>query len=178
MMAATAGRGGRQAADSLRFGKTWFDRRLVPSSSAKVFPDYIPSPIRSDYGEACAIVDLSPKASATLARRCLQGMIRDFWGISRPKLIQEIQELQGKVDSDVWSAIDALRKVGNIGAHMESDIDVIVDVDDDEAAKLIWLIELLMKEWYVAGHDRQERVQQVISVAQAKQAAKDGSTKP
>jgi len=163
---------------SRQFGKTWFDRRLVPSSSARVFPDYIPIPIRSDYEEACAIVDLSPKASATLARRCLQGMIRDFWGVSKPKLIQEIQELQGRVDPDVWGVIDALRKVGNIGAHMEADIDVIVDVDDQEAAKLIWLIELLMKEWYIARHDRQERGQQVIAVAQAKQTAKVDSTKP
>ncbi len=54
--------------------------RLIPPSSAKVFPDYVPEPIREDYKEACAIRDLSPKASATLSRRCLQGMIRDFWG--------------------------------------------------------------------------------------------------
>ena len=55
--------------------------RLVPASKAKVFPDYIPVAIRDDYTEACAIKDLSPKASATLARRALQGMIRDFWQV-------------------------------------------------------------------------------------------------
>ena len=72
--------------------------------------------------------------------------------------------VQAKVDRDVWHAIDALRKVGNIGAHMEADINVIVDVDDGEAGKLIWLIELLMKEWYIARHDRQQRVREVIAV--------------
>jgi hypothetical protein len=105
-------------------------------------------------------------------------MIRDFWGISKPKLGQEIHELQGKVDSDVWSAIDALRKVGNVGAHMEADINVIVDVDDDEAAKLIWLIELLMKEWYVVRHERQKRVREVIEVAEAKRVVKTVDSKP
>lgn len=55
--------------------KAW---RLVPPSFAQVWPEYVPAPIRSDYEEACAIRDPSPKASATLARRCLQGMIRDF----------------------------------------------------------------------------------------------------
>ena len=36
----------------------------------------IPIPqLMDDYEEACAIVNLSPKASATLSRRCLQGMI-------------------------------------------------------------------------------------------------------
>lgn len=51
---------------------------LIPPSFAKVFPDYVPKPVRDDYTEACVIRDLSPKASATLSRRCLQGMIRDF----------------------------------------------------------------------------------------------------
>lgn len=44
---------------------------LKPQSSAKPFPSYIPTPILQDYGEACLIRDLSPKGSATLARRCL-----------------------------------------------------------------------------------------------------------
>src|SRR5438067_237160 len=46
--------------------QTW---NLVPPSSARVFPDYVPKPVRDDYAEACLIRDLSPKASATLSRR-------------------------------------------------------------------------------------------------------------
>jgi hypothetical protein len=160
------------------YGRARLHQRLLPQSTARVFPTYIPAPIRQDYEEACAIVDLSPKASATLARRCLQGMIRDYWGVSKPRLIDEVRELKDNVDAEVWSAIDALRKVGNIGAHMEADINVIVDVDDGEAAKLIWLIELLMKEWYVARHERQQRVQEVIAVAEGKQTAKASGKAP
>src|SRR6266849_6151096 len=59
------------------------DWKLVPSASVRVFPDYVPAPILGDYREACLIKDLSPKASATLSRRCLQGMIRDFWGFAK-----------------------------------------------------------------------------------------------
>ena len=55
---------------------------------------------------------------------------------------------------------------------MEADINVIVDVDEGEAGKLIWLIELLMKEWYIARHERQKGVQEVIAVAQGKQDAR------
>jgi hypothetical protein len=51
---------------------------LMPESDAKPQPDFIPKALVEDYTEACRIRDLSPKASATLARRCLQGMIRDF----------------------------------------------------------------------------------------------------
>lgn len=92
---------------------------LLPESEAKVLPDYIPEAIKEDYYEACHIRDLSPKTSATLARRCLQGMIRDFHGISKATLFDEIKELEEKVEQDVWESIDAVRQVGNIGAHMK-----------------------------------------------------------
>jgi hypothetical protein len=148
---------------------------LIPPSSAKVFPDYIPKPVRDDYLEACLIRDLSPKASATLSRRCLQGMIRDFWNISKPRLFDEIAVLQDKTDALTWSAIDAVRKIGNIGAHMEKDINVIVDVDPGEAQQLIGLIELLVKDWYVVRHDREERLKSIVKVRHEKDEAKSGA---
>jgi hypothetical protein len=42
--------------------------------------------------------------------------------------------------------------LGNIGAHMEADVNVIVDVEAGEAKLLIGLIETLVDEWYVARH--------------------------
>lgn len=92
--------------------------RLIPDSVSKPQPDYIPQALRDDYYEACKIRDLSPKTAATLARRCLQGIIQDFWGISGKTLYAEINELQTRIDAPLWGAIDAVRKVGNIGAHM------------------------------------------------------------
>jgi hypothetical protein len=149
--------------------ETW---SLIPPSTAKVFPNYVPQPIRDDYVEACKIRDLSPKASATLSRRCLQGMIRDFWGVSKPRLVEEINAIKDKVDADTWAAIDAVRSVGNIGAHMEKDINVIVDVDPEEAQMLIELIELLIRDWYIARYERAERLKAIVRVKDAKDAAK------
>ena len=139
-----------------------------------MFPDYVPKAIRDDYTEACAIRDLSPKASATLSRRSLQGIIRDFWGVSKSRLADEIEAIKDKTDTQTWDAIDAVRKIGNIGAHMEKDINVIVDVDPKEAQLLIELIELLVKDWYIAKHDREERLKKIVAVSQAKDAAKTG----
>ena len=59
--------------------------KLVPDLKAKPQPSYIPLQIVADYREAYLIASLSPKASATLSRRCLQGMIRDFHGVSGKK---------------------------------------------------------------------------------------------
>lgn len=144
--------------------------KIRPNSSAKQFPDYVPSAIKADYEEACAIVDLSPKASATLLRRCLQGMIRDFWGISGKTLNLEISALKDKIPGDLWSSIDALRQLGNIGAHMEKDTNVIVDIEPNEAIMLIELIELLMKEWYINREGRRKLFSSIQSTNQSKQS--------
>lgn len=150
--------------------KTW---QLLPESEAKVLPDYIPAAIKEDYYEACRIRNLSAKASATLARRCLQGMIRDFWNIRDSTLKKEIDALEEKVDVDVWESIDAVRSVGNIGAHMEKDINIIIDVEPEEAQLLISLIEQLIEEWYVHREDRRKRADSLKSLAATKKEAKE-----
>lgn len=149
--------------------KSW---QLIPESNAKPFPEYIPEPIRKDYEEACLIKDKSPKASATLSRRCLQGMIRDFHQIKQNNLFKAINALQQRVDPAVWKAIDAVRKVGNIGAHMEKDINLIIDVDPEEAELLIGLIERLLQEWYIARHERQKQMNEILELAKKKESVR------
>lgn len=141
---------------------------IYPNSLAKQYPDYIPKAIREDYEEACSIVNLSPKASATLCRRCLQGMIRDFWKISKNTLYEEINELKDKIPVSQWSAIDSTRSIGNIGAHMEKDVNVIVDIEPNEAKQLIKLIELLIDKWYVARNDEQQLLKSINDIKQDK----------
>ena len=157
--------------------KTFFDQSLLPQGTAKPQPEYIPVAIRDDYFEACLIRDLSPKASATLIRRCLQGMIRDFTGIRKGRLVDEIDTLrkavnEGTADRSITpetvDAIDHVRGVGNIGAHMEKDINMIVDVDPGEAQALIELVELLFEEWYVARETRREKLARIAKIAEDK----------
>lgn len=145
---------------------------LLPESMAKPFPDYIPLQIRDDYNEACLIRDKSPKASATLSRRCLQGIIRDFWEIKKDRLIDEIKALEGKVDTNTWTAIDSVRHIGNIGAHMEKDVNVIIDVEPEEAGLLIELIETLFTEWYVQRYEREQRMNKIVALANQKKEEK------
>jgi hypothetical protein len=142
--------------------------QLLPEANIQQIPDYVPSPIRQDYREAALIRKLSPKASATLARRCLQGMIRDFWGVSKNRLKDEIDAIRDKLDPTTADAIDAVRTLGNIGAHMEKDINAIADVDPGEAELLLQLIETLLKDWYVTRHTRAERMAKLIEAASAK----------
>jgi hypothetical protein len=143
---------------------------LIPAAEIRAFPDYIPPVILADYREACLIRELSPKASATLARRCLQGIVRDFWKVSKPRLVDEIEAIRPQIDPLTWTAIDAVRKVGNIGAHMERDINLVIDVDAGEATLLIQLVETLLTEWYVARFERERRMKELTAIAAAKKA--------
>lgn len=154
-------------------GKRQWD--LIPEVVYRHYPDYIPQQIRDDYVEACLIMDQSPKAAATLLRRCLQGMIRDFHGITKDKLGDAINELQGKITTPLWNAIDGLRKVGNIGAHMEKDVNLIVDIDPNEAEKLKKLIERLLDNWYIARHEEEALCAEIVGISDSKQAKRKGS---
>ncbi len=106
-------------------------------------------------------------------------MIQDFCNIRGGTLDWEIRELRRQVDAheaprsvtlESVEAIDHVRKVGNIGAHMEKDINLIVDVDPGEAQALIELIELLFEEWYVERHERQKRLARVKEIREDKDA--------
>jgi hypothetical protein len=145
--------------------KVWY---LHPPSRARNFPNYVPKAVRDDYDEACLICDLSPKASATLSRRCLQGMVRDFWGVKTGNLYIEIDQIKDRVDPELWKAIDDIREVGNIGAHMQKDINHIIDVNKEEAYLLIRLIETLIEEWYIKREERKKRLKKLRDVDEKK----------
>lgn len=153
-------------------------RRLIPRSDARAFPEYVPAPIREDYEEACLIRELSPKAAATLARRALQGILRDYYQVKPGRLVDEIDALESTMEPELFEAIHGVRTVGNIGAHMEKDIDVIVEVDPDEADLLIELVETMIEETYVRREQRRRRLEQVAALAQAKEQERKALAAP
>lgn len=99
-------------------------------------------------------------------------MIRDFHGIIKSRLFDEIEALQDKIPAEQWRVIDSIRKIGNIGAHMEKDVDLIIDIDKDEADKLIKLIELLMRDWYINRYEQQKLYDEINDIADNKEKQK------
>ena len=96
-------------------------------------------------------------------------MIRDFWGISKARLVDEIDALKESVDPSTKKVLDALRKLGNIGAHPEKDINLIVDIEPNEAHKLLKFIELLMQKWYIERHENEQLLQDILDLDKDKQ---------
>lgn len=66
-------------------------------------------------------------------------------------------------------ALSTIRRIGNIGAHMEKDINLIIDIDPGEAEKLIKLIEHLLDQWYINRHEEQQLYADIIDIDETKQ---------
>ena len=171
---------------------------IFPTPAVKQYPDYIPEQIRTDYTEASLIAKISPKASATLSRRCLQGILRDFWGITpefwdshidlkrevhlkescKANLWQEIKAVEqlGGVPAPIIAAFKQLKDIGNIGAHPEIDVSLIVDVEPGEAEALVSLVDLIIRLTYIQRNTDEELLRQVEGIA-SKKAEQRGGTK-
>ena len=143
---------------------------------------HVPKVVVDDYTEACLIKDLSPKAAATLCRRALQGMVRDFWGITKRTLALELEAIETLCDAELFAAMSAVRSIGNIGAHPERNIDLIIEVEEGEVESLLSLLHILDKEWYVARAAKADRLAAIIALgvekASQKIAAKTTSGTP
>jgi len=82
-------------------------------------PQEVPETLAADFKEACLVLPDSAQASAALSRRCLQHLLRDFEKVKRGNLADEIQEVlaRGKLPQHIADSIDAIRNIGNFGAH-------------------------------------------------------------
>ena len=61
---------------------------------------------------------------------------------------------------------------------MEKDINIIVDVEPEEAQLLIELVELLFEEWYIARHKRQNHLSKIKELAEDKTTQRKALPKP
>ena len=137
---------------------------IYPRTTFNRYPDYVPKHIKEDYQEAYAIIEFSERCAAMLARRCLKNMIEDFWQMESATLYDAIYYLREEMDNKLWKAVESVCTLGNIGEHMKKDINILIEVDPLEAQRLIKLIELFIKEWYVAKNNRDTLFEQIINM--------------
>ncbi len=137
---------------------------ISPRVNYMKYPDYVPETIQKEYQEACSVLEFSEKAAATFARRCLREIIHDCWDMERANLFEELYALQNSIDKDLWRAIEGVCNIGDIGNHMKADVGLILDVQPMEAQRLIKLVELLIKEWYIAKRNRDLLLEQLVDL--------------
>jgi hypothetical protein len=113
----------------------------------------VPADFSDDYNEACNVLDISPKASAALSRRCLQHILHDCAKVKERNLDQEIQKvLDGNMlPSHIAESLDAIRTVGNFAAHpiKSTSSGEIVEVEAGEAQWNLDTVEALFDFYFV-----------------------------
>jgi hypothetical protein len=116
----------------------------------------VPKPIAADYVEACQVLPLSAKASAALARRCLQAMLHAH-GYKNKDLAKEVQQLLDEKDPTkalprpIHQTVDAVRHFGNFSAHPINDKTSlqVIEVEPEEAEWCLEILESLFEHFYV-----------------------------
>jgi Domain of unknown function (DUF4145) len=128
---------------------------VYPRGIARVpLPAEVPEPYATDYREAAEVLDISPKASAAVSRRCLQHILVDHAGVKQgDALSKQIQAVldNAALPGELLDAIDAIRNVGNFAAHPSKDQHTgeVVDVEPGEAEWLLDVLEELFDFYFV-----------------------------
>lgn len=122
--------------------KTWNRPRL---------PDTVPSAYANDFHEASDILGDSPKASAAMSRRCLQAILRDYANTRKRDLADQIDEVLPNLPSYIAEMIDAVRAVGNFGAHpiKSQHTGEIMDVEPGEAETTLEALRLAIDHYII-----------------------------
>lgn len=123
----------------------------------------LPDQVQEDYLEACSISSLSPKSSATLSRRIIEGILTDFYNLKKGRLVDKIRELdKSEKAPNIIDELNSIRQVGNIATHFGYDKDVLPPkVSSDEAKIMIKAVEYIIKDTYIARHQRNEHRKQM-----------------
>jgi len=153
--------------------KEVFDETIevLPEYGVILLPSYLPKDIQRDINEANLIKNKSTRASASLLRRALQSMIRDFWKseIIPGELNSEITQLKSKItDAALYNAMHSLKNIASFAAHPEKDISSIVDIEKSELDQMFKIIHILIKEWYVNKKEREENLKSLNKMASKK----------
>lgn len=105
------------------------------------------------FREACAVLPLSPRASAALSRHLLQHIIHEKAEIRGRNLNDEIDQViaQRDVSSNLAEDLDMIRQLGNFAAHpiKSTNTGEVVDVEPGEAEALLDVLEQLFDHYFV-----------------------------
>lgn len=143
--------------------------QLYPLSTARRFSaESVPDFILRDYSEASAVVDISPRAAMALARRCLQGIVRDFYEVNKKTLHLELEEIKTKLPVEAWAALMAIKGLGNYGAHPESDPALSPDITAAEATHALGIIAYVIDTTYVERHRRADALAKMVEIHASK----------
>lgn len=150
-------------------------RRLVlpATANSQTLPLDIPERFRQDFSEASQVLDISPKASAALSRRLLEGILVENGAPASKNLFEQIEyAVSNGIPSYISNELDYIRQIGKFAAHAKSDraTGEIIDVEKEEAEAMLSIIDLLCDHYYVMPEKAKRRHQQLEEKLEASKA--------
>lgn len=131
------------------------------TDNESVGPEEVEEDLRTDYREAYLCLDISPRASVALSRRCLQHLIKLKTDIKETDLYNAIEKLLklNILPSDISDQLHAIRNIGNFAVHplTYNKTNEIVQVTKDEAEWTLNIIKQLFDFFYVAPKRKKKR---------------------
>jgi hypothetical protein len=130
--------------------------RAYPQTGRFVQPfPHTPKQYVKHYLAACRTLEASPEASAAMARRCLEEVLKDQ-GYKQYMISKKIEALLNESDpkkhlpTGLHECVDHIRTFGNFGAHALDDKTTlqVVDVEPGEAEWCIEIIEALFDHYF------------------------------
>lgn len=130
-----------------------------PRTALRSVPVEVPEHIKRDYLESANVLPISCKASAALSRRCLQTVLTEAGGTKKKDLSDQIDEILPSLPSHLAQAVDAIRAIGNFGAHpiKSKSSGEIVDVEPGEAEWNLDVLDGLLDFYYVQPERTKQR---------------------
>jgi hypothetical protein len=125
---------------TLQHTATWYAR---PRTAQRLVDPLVPDPFRTDYLEAAAILDLSPRMSAVLSRRVLADLLGKYANHSQFKLSERIDKFteDNSNPSGLRDNLHHFREIADFGAHTQKDDQAeVITITREEAE---WTLDLL-----------------------------------
>jgi len=136
-------------------------RYVIPRSGAAMKFRDVPPELVSEYEQANAVLDASPAASAALARRCLQRVIREHMETRESRFYDELEAVakSGKLPPYLADGLCKIREIGDLAKHPPHGdrIGVIVDVSQEEAEWTLKMLEGMFKHCFVDPKEFERR---------------------
>jgi Domain of unknown function (DUF4145) len=139
-------------------------RMVRPGGVQRPIDPLVPEPLKRDYREAAAILDVSPRMSAVLSRRILADILQEYAGQTDFGLNDRIKAFVADTSqpSSVRENLHYLAEIGNFSAHTQkNDQAEIVDVDRVEAEWTLGVIDRIF-EHFIVGPERDKRMREAV----------------
>jgi hypothetical protein len=137
-------------------------RTILPiDRGRRALPADVPEAIAGEYREASAILEISPRASAAMSRRCLQSLLAASGGATSGELAKAIDQViaLGQLPKALADDLDAVRVIGNFAAHPMKSLatGTILDVEPGEAEWNLEVLEHLFEFYFVTVPEQEAR---------------------